>query len=146
MLSSTVHEYEILIKEHHLDSFGHVNNAVYLELFEEARWDLITRNGYGYQEIHATQLAPAILEVSLSFKRELRNRQQARIRSWMESHQQRIGRMVQVIVDNADKVYCEARFAFGLMDLRARKLVAPTPAWWRAMGLPDPPPPGGEPI
>lgn len=142
MLSTAVHEYDIVIKEHHLDTFGHVNNAVYLELFEEARWDMITRNGYGYAEILATQLAPALLEVSMSFKRELRNRQGARIRSWMESHQQRIGRMTQVIVDlaDADKIYCEAKFAFGLMDLRTRKLVAPTPAWWRAMGLPDSPP------
>jgi len=44
MLSSTVHEYEILIKEHHLDSFGHVNNAVYLELFEEA-YDIAEETG-----------------------------------------------------------------------------------------------------
>jgi acyl-CoA thioester hydrolase len=146
MLSTAIHEYEILIQEHHLDTFGHVNNAVYLELFEEARWDLITRNGFGYQEILTTGLGPALLEVSMSFKRELRNRQRVRIRSWMESHQQRVGRMTQVMVDDADRVCCEAKFAFGLMDLKARRLVAPTPEWWRAIGLPDGPPGDKPPV
>ena len=37
--------YEMLIKEKHLDTFGHVNNATYFELLEEARWDFITNNG-----------------------------------------------------------------------------------------------------
>lgn len=43
--------YELTIKEHHLDTFGHVNNAVYLELFEEARWEFISENGYGLKKI-----------------------------------------------------------------------------------------------
>ncbi len=32
------HEYHLLILEKHLDTFGHVNNASYLEILEEARW------------------------------------------------------------------------------------------------------------
>ena len=42
-----VHDYQLVIREQHLDTFGHVNNAKYLEILEEARWDLITGNGYG---------------------------------------------------------------------------------------------------
>ena len=34
--------YHTQIKEKDLDTLGHVNNAKYLELFEEARWDFIT--------------------------------------------------------------------------------------------------------
>ena len=30
--------YKVKIRESHLDTLGHVNNAVYLVLFEEARW------------------------------------------------------------------------------------------------------------
>ena len=50
-MPGTVHEYELLIHEAHLDTFGHVNNAKYLEVLEEARWDFITRNGYGLDEV-----------------------------------------------------------------------------------------------
>jgi hypothetical protein len=44
--------------------------------------------------------------------------------------------MTQTIVDPEGNVYCEARFVFGLFHLDARKLVAPTPEWLRAIGLP----------
>ncbi len=50
------HEYQLLIHEGHLDSFGHVNNATYLNLFEEARWDWITARGYGLKEMGAAPL------------------------------------------------------------------------------------------
>lgn len=135
MLGSA-HEYDVIIKEHHLDSFGHVNNAVYLQLLEEARWDLITKNGFGYEEIRTRRLGPAILEVNLVFKRELRNRQRVSIRSWLDSHEERIAKMTQTIVGDGDVVHCEARITFGLMDLETRRLIKPTPEWWNAMGLP----------
>ncbi len=79
-----------------------MNNAVYLELFEEARWDLVTRNGYGYEEVLQRRLGPAVLEANLIFKRELRNRQRVRILSWLESYEQRIGKMAQKIVGEGD--------------------------------------------
>ena len=43
-----VSEYKILIREHHVDSYGHVNNATYLSLYEEARWEVITPEGFGF--------------------------------------------------------------------------------------------------
>ncbi len=50
--------YEVLILESYLDSFGHVNNAAYLTLFEEARWDFITKNGYGLNKVLETPARP----------------------------------------------------------------------------------------
>jgi YbgC/YbaW family acyl-CoA thioester hydrolase len=133
---SELHEYEMLIREHHLDTFGHVNNATYLELLEEARWDYITANGYGLDTVQRLRLGPVILEITLKFKRELGNRQKIRIRSGIESYEGKIATMAQTIVDPEGNVYCEARFVFGLFHLDARKLVAPTPEWLRAIGLP----------
>ena len=46
-----VFEQSIVIREEHLDTFGHVNNARYLEIFEQARWDFITDNGFGLDYI-----------------------------------------------------------------------------------------------
>lgn len=130
-----IHRYGTSIEEHQLDAFGHVNNAVYLQLFEQARWDLVTRNGYGPDQVRRTQLGPTILEAHLSFKRELLLGQKISIESWMESYEGKVGRMVQRILDAAGTLYCEAHFVFGLFDLKQRKLVAPTPDWRRAVGL-----------
>jgi acyl-CoA thioester hydrolase len=131
----TVHEYELQILEQHLDTFGHVNNARYLDILEEARWDLITRNGYGLDEVIRTRVGPTILEINLKFQRELRNRMRIKIRTWMDSYAGRIGKLTQQILDDQGNVCCEALFVIGLFDVAARKLIPPTPAWIKAIGL-----------
>lgn len=135
MLGS-VHEYPVLIREQHLDTFGHVNNAKYLELFEEARWDLITRNGYGLDEVVRRRVGPTILEVTLKFQRELRTRQAIVIRSWTDSYVGKVARFTQQMIDEQGRICCEGAFVFGLFDLAARKLIPPTPEWLRAVGIP----------
>jgi acyl-CoA thioester hydrolase len=130
-----VHEYRLLILEKHLDTFGHVNNAAYLEILEEARWDLITRNGYGLDDVHRLGIGPVVLDLHLRFVRELRNRQAVAVRSWLESYSGKVGKFAQQILDGAGEVCCDASFTIGLFDLRARKLIRPTPEWAKALGL-----------
>jgi acyl-CoA thioester hydrolase len=129
------HDYELLIHEQHLDTFGHVNNATYLQILEEARWDLITGNRYGLEEIHRRRIGPIVLEARLRFRRELRNRQRVTIRSWLESYSGKVGRFEQHILDDAGNLCCEAVFTIGLFDLTARKLIPATPEWIAALGL-----------
>jgi thioesterase-3 len=130
-----VHEYELLIREQHLDTFGHVNNAKYLEILEEARWELVTRNGFGLAEVQRRKIGPTILEIRLRFQRELRNRQRIIIKTWMESYVGKIGTLGQQIVDEQGKVCAEATMVIGLFDVTARKLIPPTPEWLAAIGL-----------
>ena len=66
-MAGKVFYYPILVKEIYLDTFGHMNNATYLTLFEEARWDILTKNGYGLQKIQETGLGPTILELKVTF-------------------------------------------------------------------------------
>jgi YbgC/YbaW family acyl-CoA thioester hydrolase len=130
-----VHEYRTLILESHIDTFGHVNNAAYLEILEEARWDLITRNGYGLDEVQRLRIGPVVLDAHLRFLRELRNRQAITIRSWMDSYSGKIGRFAQQVLDDAGDLCCDAKFTIGLFDLTARKLIRPTSEWVKALGL-----------
>jgi len=137
-VKGAVYSYELAIHERHLDTFRHVNNATYLELLEEARWDVITRNGYGLEVIEERQLGPTILRVDLRFRREIKNRQRITIRSWTESYSGKICTFEQQMLDEQQNLCCEATFTLGLFDLRARRLVLPTAEWLRAVGLPDP--------
>ena len=130
-----VHEDPFLIREQHHDTFGHVNNAQYLEILEEARWDLVTRNGYGLDEVMRRRIGPTILEIDMKFQRELLNRQRITIRSWTEAYLGKIGKFVQQIVDADGNLCCETLFTIGLFDLNARKLIVPTPEWMKAIGL-----------
>ena len=129
------HRYSLEILERHLDTFGHVNNAVYLEILEEARWDWITGNGYGMREVREFLQGPTILECSLRFLRELLLRETIAIESYMDSMEGKTGQVVQKIWKQDGELACEARFTVGLFDLRARRLIAPTPRWLTAIGL-----------
>lgn len=133
-MSSKTFSYPIIIKEIYLDTFGHVNNAMYLTILEEARWDLITKNGYGLKKIQETGQGPTILEIKLLFLKELRLREQISIETQMVSYERKVGKLVQKMVRDGE-VCCEAEFIIGLFDLKERKLILPTPEWLRAVGM-----------
>jgi YbgC/YbaW family acyl-CoA thioester hydrolase len=130
----TLHEKPVVISETHLDSFGHLNNARYLELFEQARWDLITERGFGMDTILRTRTGPTILGIEMKFLKELAPRESVVIRSELVSYERKVGRMRQVIVKADGTAACEAIFVFGLFHLDERKLIEPTPEWARAVG------------
>ncbi len=128
--------YEVVIRESHLDSFGHVNNAAYLILFEEARWEAITRNGYGLKEVQAFQKGPVVLELTVKFKREITLREKIKITMKLLDSKGKISRYRQEMVKEDGTVATELELTFGLFDLKARRLIEPTPEWKKAAGLP----------
>jgi thioesterase-3 len=134
MTSFDQFSYELIIKEHHLDSFGHVNNATYLELYEEARWQFITDGGYGYKEVHEYKKGPVILDCHIRFKREMTLREKIIIRSKATELKGRIMYLEQEMVNQEDEICSTARFTIGFMDLVERKLIHPTPEWLSAIG------------
>jgi acyl-CoA thioester hydrolase len=129
----------IIISEAHLDSFGHVNNARYFELLEQARWDLITERGFGIETIRKTRTGPTILEINVRFLRELKPRDVVVIRTDLISYERKIGKLRQQMLKD-DTLACEAIFTIGLFDLEKRRLIEPTPAWAYAVGLESSPP------
>ncbi len=128
------YEYELLIKESHLDTFGHVNNAKYLEIFEEARWDLITKNKYGLKEVTEKKIGPVILEVNIKFKKELKLREKIKIQTHCIKQESKIGYINQTIFNEKGEEAAIAIFTYALFDLRERKIIAPTKEWLTAIG------------
>jgi len=124
------------IKEHHLDGFGHVNNAVYLKLFEEARWEMITQGGYSWITVQKEKKGPVILELSVQFVKELRLREKIRIETQCISYERVVAELEQKIWNEADELCTHARFKFALFDMDKRRIIKPTEAWLKALGLP----------
>ncbi|WP_200979426.1 thioesterase family protein [Echinicola sp. 20G] len=132
-MESKTFEYPMIIKEFHLDTFGHVNNATYLEIYEEARWQFITDNGYGLKEIKKTGLGPVILEIKIRFIKELKLREEITIFSKTTSYKSKVGTIEQWIVDSQGNRCSEVEMIIGLFDTKARKLVLPTQEWLKAI-------------
>ncbi|AFY02707.1 acyl-CoA thioesterase [Bdellovibrio bacteriovorus] len=132
---SVLNNYKVTIKEHHVDSLGHMNNATYLALYEEARWEAITSRGYGFKDIQKLKQGPVILEVNLKFQREVLLRENITITLEMLGYKGKIGQMKQQMIKDDGSVASEAVFTFGLFDMKERKLIEPTPEWKRAIGM-----------
>lgn len=131
-----MHKYPLLIREAHLDTFGHVNNATYLAIYEEARWDLITGNGYGLGEIIRTGLGPTILEINVKYLKEIKLREHIIVTTeYVGQPGPKITQLKQQMLKADGKVASEALITFGLFDTKLRKLVEPTPEWKKALGL-----------
>ncbi|HVZ80987.1 MAG TPA: acyl-CoA thioesterase [bacterium] len=133
-MSNLPYTYEVLIRESHLDTFGHMNNAAYLVLFEEARWDYITRNGYGLREVQEFQKGPVVLELTMKFRKEITLREKITITMELVETKGKISRFRQEMRKEDGTVATELELVFGLFDLRARRLIDPTPEWKKAMG------------
>ncbi|MBK9294493.1 MAG: acyl-CoA thioesterase [Oligoflexia bacterium] len=127
--------YKVQIKESHLDTFGHVNNAAYLTLLEEARWELITKNGYSLQKVHELKKGPVVLEVKMQFLKELKLREFINIQTHSVSFEGKIGKLSQTIYNQNNEKACQADFVFGFFDLATRKLIPATDLWLKAIGL-----------
>lgn len=127
--------YRLEIKEHHLDTYGHVNNATYIALFEEARWEQIHKHGYGLDVVRKELKGPVILEMKVRFASEIKNREQVEIVSDIIEYKKKIFRMTQKLINSEGEIACEAELVGGLMDLRTRKLILPTSEWLAALNL-----------
>jgi len=128
--------FETIVAGNHLDVFGHVNNANYLELYEEARWDFIEKNGFGLEKIMRDKIGPVILDINVTFKAELRNRDKVKIISHPgEMKNKLIMALHQKMVKEDGTVASTLTMHIGLFDLEKRKLLTPTKEWFKAIGM-----------
>lgn len=133
-MAAVVYTYPVTIKEVYLDSFGHVNNAVYLTLFEEARWDFTNKNGFGIKQIKELGIGPVLLEVNIKYLKELKVREEIIIESQIMSYKEKILKLSQKMLRNGE-VCCDAEFTIALVNWKDRKLILPIPEWLKAIGV-----------
>jgi YbgC/YbaW family acyl-CoA thioester hydrolase len=136
MNQNTIFEYDVLIRECHLDNFSHVNNAVYVQLYEEARWDFITKSGFGLDYVQEFQKGPVLLDLKVRFRRELKNRETIKILSQtIEIVNPKIMILEQKMMKAGGILASDALFTVGFFDLKERKLIDATPDWLKAVGV-----------
>ena len=58
---------QIRVQSHELDSFGHVNNAVYLKYLETARCDYMRQAGLSFNDFDTWKAMPVVVEAYLRY-------------------------------------------------------------------------------
>ena len=133
-MSTEYEHYHCKVLEKYLDIFGHVNNSKYLELYEDARWDFMTRHGYGMQKIMDEQIGPVILDLHLTFRRELKNRDEFHIETIYQGQKNKLVSIFhQKMVSPEGKTLSTLELTVGLMDLKKRKLIPPSVDWQKVL-------------
>ena len=127
--------YEFTVDPDLLDDYGHVNNARYLDLYEEARWDILNKSGYGQEMVKKSRKGPVILEVNVRFKSELLPGQKIRIETSSRRKNDRIFYFDQVMINEEGKEASKAVFTYALFDLANRKMIKPDESWLKAFGF-----------
>lgn len=133
-METKVFIYPISIKEHYLDSLGHMHNTYYQILFEEALWQLIHENGFGLKALMEIGLAPVVLESKIIYAKELKLRDEVSIETTPIFQERKVAKMKQQMMKNGE-VCCTAEITIGLLDLKERRLVLPPPEWLTALGI-----------
>jgi acyl-CoA thioester hydrolase len=65
------HQSDFTVRGYELDSYGHLNNAVYLQYLEQARWEY-TRDTGILRDITVGHLLLVVIETHIRYIRELR--------------------------------------------------------------------------
>jgi YbgC/YbaW family acyl-CoA thioester hydrolase len=122
---SAVREFEYVIRPTQVDTFGHLNNAAYLEIFEWARWEWAAAEGMALERLIAEQrTAPAVLHVDLSFFKELRMHERVRVRTWVQLLETVKGVVGQEMLKADGALAARLWLTFTMFHLERRRAVA----------------------
>ena len=127
--------YQRRIRETDLDFLGHVNHAVYLSILEEARWEMIEEQGFGFNKLRQAFVSPVILGVNIQYKKEIVNREMIEVETNTQATIAKVGVIEQVIRKQNGQVAATATITYGVMDLKERKLIHPPAIWQQAIGV-----------
>lgn len=112
------HLTEITVRGYHVDAYGHVNNARWLELLEEARWRWL-EEAVDLREWDAQGRGIAVLNIDVTYRRPAVRHDVLALAAWMT----RLGGKACVCRQQATsretgEVLLDATITFVLFDLR----------------------------
>jgi YbgC/YbaW family acyl-CoA thioester hydrolase len=79
-----VSETEIEVRSYELDSFGHVNHAVYLHYLEHGRFQALRDWGFPYESLVARGWGVYVVRIEVDYVKEARLGQRLLVRTWVQ--------------------------------------------------------------
>ncbi|MFF3705201.1 acyl-CoA thioesterase [Streptomyces phaeochromogenes] len=123
----------VTVRGYETDVQGHVNQAVYVNYAEHARWSLLQAAGISQAGLAAKGVGPVSLEMTVRYRRELRAGDEVEVTCDFIWGEGKTFRVEQTIRKSDGTVAAEITGVGGLMDLKQRKLVADPRDYFRAL-------------
>ncbi|MCU0664422.1 MAG: acyl-CoA thioesterase [Myxococcota bacterium] len=106
----------IRIRGYHLDMFGHVNNARFLEFLEEARWQLLESHA-GLETIAAGTFVLAVVNININYRKPVLFNHEIEVWAGIDSFSRRSAAIKQEIrFAGTQEVACDALVTFVVAD------------------------------
>lgn len=115
---------DVTVRGYELDTQGHLNQAVYLQYAEHARWELLRAAGLPQEKLLASGVGPVALEVTVKYLRELRGGEEVRVTCQFLYGDGKTFKVVQQIVKEDGTVAAEISGVAGMLDLTSRRLIS----------------------
>jgi thioesterase-3 len=115
---------EIKVRGYHADLYGHVNNARYLELLEEARWNHF-ENKINYEAFTKNGWAFVIVNVNINYRKPAVPGDTLQIRTEYKSHGSRSMILHQTCyLNHTDAVAADADVTFVVLNAATGKVMS----------------------
>ncbi|MFE7528839.1 acyl-CoA thioesterase [Kitasatospora sp. NPDC057542] len=114
----------ITVRGYETDSQGHLNQAVYLQYAEHARWEYLRAAGIRQADLVAEGVGPVVLETTVKYLRELRAGDSVEVGCSFTWRDGKTFQVVQRLVREDGVLAAEITGVGGILDLTERRLVA----------------------
>ncbi|KUN21872.1 thioesterase [Streptomyces antibioticus] len=113
----------VTVRGYETDVQGHLNQSVYLNYAEHARWSLLRAAGIAQAGLIGSGVGPVALETTIRYRRELLAGDEVEVSCCFEWGEGKTFRITQTIRKTDGTVAAEITAVGGLMDLKERRLV-----------------------
>ena len=131
-MSAAPHRTEITVRSYECDSYGHVNNAVYLNYLEVARHELLAAVGMDYAAVRAAGHGLVVARVDIRYRRPVVEGDRLVVSS-RPIKRLRIGGVMEQRIFKGDEAVAEAEVTWVSIDSTGR--AAPLPPPFQVPGL-----------
>ncbi|MFF4059743.1 acyl-CoA thioesterase [Streptomyces sp. NPDC001668] len=114
----------VTVRGYETDVQGHLNQSVYINYAEHARWSLLEAAGITQAGLVGSGVGPVALETTIRYRRELLAGDEVEVTCAFEWGEGKTFRIQQTIRKKDGTVAAEITAVGGIMDLKERRLVA----------------------
>lgn len=123
----------ISVRGYETDSQGHLNQSVYLQYAEHARWSALRAAGIEQRDLIGKGVGPVALENTVRYRSELRAGDEVEVTCQFVWGERKTFRIEQTVVRADGQVAATVSALGGLLDLKERRMVAEPKEYFRAL-------------
>jgi YbgC/YbaW family acyl-CoA thioester hydrolase len=122
---SRVFTTQIRVRSYELDSFGHVNNATYLQYLEAARCDHLLQVGLSFNDFKQWSAFPLVVEAHLHYRQTLKADDLIEVRGVFQEWKRSSFAVEYEVVEDDGSLVLTARMVFVFVNENGKPIRVP---------------------